>query len=142
MQGTESWRFMNRGKPILRHPRGRFKADNGEALLVAALAGLGVAGLPDFLIEPHVASGALAPVLTDYPPPDAGLYVVRPPGDLPRKVRVLTDIRDRRPRRSKPGYGRWIVSHHQTGYLFAISLSVASNSIICQILSVTESVCA
>jgi DNA-binding transcriptional LysR family regulator len=93
MQGTEIWRFMNRDKPILRHPRGRFKADNGEALLAAAVAGLGVAALPDFMIEPYVAAGALAPVLTDYPPPDAGLYVVRPPGDLPpRKVRVLTDI--------------------------------------------------
>jgi DNA-binding transcriptional LysR family regulator len=52
-----------------------------------------VAALPEFMIEPYVASGALAPVLTDYPPPDAGLYVVRPPGDLPpRKVRMLTDI--------------------------------------------------
>ena len=68
MQGTEIWRFINRGKPIVRHPRGRFKADNGEALLSAAIAGIGVAGLPDFLIEQHVASGALAPVLTDYPP--------------------------------------------------------------------------
>jgi DNA-binding transcriptional LysR family regulator len=93
MQGTEIWRFINRGKLIVRRPRGRFKADNGEALLAATLAGLGVAALPDFLIEPHVASGALAPVLTDYAPPDAGLYVVRPPGDLtPRKVRVLTDL--------------------------------------------------
>jgi len=93
MQGKEIWRFINRGNPILRRPRGRFKADNGEALLAAARAGLGVAALPDFMIEPHVASGALVPVLTDYPPPDAGLYVVRPPGDLPpRKVRVLTDI--------------------------------------------------
>jgi DNA-binding transcriptional LysR family regulator len=45
------------------------------------------------MIEQHVGSGALSLVLTDYPPPDAGLYVVRPPGDLPpRKVRVLTDI--------------------------------------------------
>ena len=93
MQGTEIWRFVNRGKPILRHPRGRFKADSGEALLAAALAGLGVAALPDFIIAPHVASGALTPVLTDYPLPDRGLYVVRPPGGLPqRKVRVLTDI--------------------------------------------------
>jgi DNA-binding transcriptional LysR family regulator len=84
---------MNRGKPILRHPRGRFKADCREALLAAAPAGLGVAALPDYMIEPHVAAGALAPVLTDYPPPDEGLYVVRPPGDLPpRKVRVLTNI--------------------------------------------------
>ena len=66
---------------------------SGWFRLVFTLAGLGVAALPDFMIEPHVASGALACVLTDYPPPDAGLYVVRPPGDLPpRKVRVLTDI--------------------------------------------------
>jgi DNA-binding transcriptional LysR family regulator len=61
MQGTEIWRFMNHGKPILRHPHGRFKADNGKALLAAALAGLGVLVLPDFMIEPHVASGALVP---------------------------------------------------------------------------------
>ena len=93
LQGTESWRFIDRGKTVTVHPRGRFKADNGEALLSAALAGLGVAALPDFLIEPHVASGALTALLTDYSPPEAGLYVVRPPGDFPpRKVRVLIDI--------------------------------------------------
>src|SRR5437867_2213024 len=93
MQGTESWRFIDQGKTITVRPRGRFKADNGEALLSAALAGLGVAALPDFLIEPHVASGALAVLLTEYPPPEAGMYVVRPPGDFPpRKVRVLIDI--------------------------------------------------
>jgi DNA-binding transcriptional LysR family regulator len=93
MQGTESWRFLHRGKTILVRPRGRFKADNGAALLAAALAGLGVAALPDFLIEAHIASGALIPLLDDYPPPEAGLYVVRPPGDFPaRKLRVLTEI--------------------------------------------------
>jgi DNA-binding transcriptional LysR family regulator len=93
MHGIETWRFVNRGNLILRHARGRFKADNSEALLAAARAGLGVAALPDFMIEPPVASGALVPVLTDYPPPDAGMYVVRPPGDSPpRKVRALTDI--------------------------------------------------
>jgi DNA-binding transcriptional LysR family regulator len=93
MQGTESWRFVHRGKAISMRLRGRFKADNGAALLAAALAGIGVAALPDFLIEPHIASGALIPLLGDYPPPEAGLYVVRPPGDFPvRKVRVLIDI--------------------------------------------------
>ncbi len=93
MQGTETWRFVHQGKTVLLHPRGRFKADNGEALLAAAVAGLGVAALPDLMIEPHVASGALTAVLTDYPPPEAGLFVVRPPGDFPpRKVRVLTEI--------------------------------------------------
>src|SRR5262249_38058738 len=40
-----------------------------------------------------IASGVLVPVLADYPPPEAGLDVVRPPGDFPtRKVRVLTEI--------------------------------------------------
>ena len=93
MQGTESWPLMDRGKLVTVHPRGRFKADNGEALLSAALAGLGVAALPDFLIEAHVASGALTPVLTDYPSPEAGIYVVRPPGAYPaRKIRVLIDL--------------------------------------------------
>jgi DNA-binding transcriptional LysR family regulator len=93
LQGTESWRLIDRGKTITVHPRGRFKADNGEALLVAALAGLGVAALPDFLIESHLASGALIALLTDYPPPEAGIYVVRPPGDFPpRKIRALIDI--------------------------------------------------
>jgi DNA-binding transcriptional LysR family regulator len=71
--------------------------DEAVVVVGAAASGPGVeevrAALPDFVIEPHVASGALEPVLTEHPPPDAGLYVVRPPGDLPpRKVRVLTDI--------------------------------------------------
>jgi DNA-binding transcriptional LysR family regulator len=93
LQGTESWRLLDRGKPIAVRPRGRFKADNGVALLAAALAGLGVVALPDFLIEEHLGSGALVALLPDYPPPEAGLFVVRPPGDFPpRKVRALVDI--------------------------------------------------
>src|SRR5207248_1482667 len=51
LQGTEVWRFLEEGKTVAVHPRGRFKADNGEALQAAALAGLGIAALPDFLIE-------------------------------------------------------------------------------------------
>jgi DNA-binding transcriptional LysR family regulator len=93
MQGTEVWRLKDRGKTVVVHPHGRFKADNGEALLAAALAGLGIAALPDFLTKPHVAAGKLTPVLTKHPPPQAGLFVVRPPGAFPpRKLRVLTDI--------------------------------------------------
>jgi DNA-binding transcriptional LysR family regulator len=49
--------------------------------------------LPDFLTEAHIASGALVPVLVDHPPPEAGLFVLRPPGDFPpRKVRALIEI--------------------------------------------------
>lgn len=87
------WPIRDRGNTVTVRPRGRFTADNGEALLAAALAGVGVAVLPDFLIEAHIAVGDLIPLLTDYPAPEAGMFVVRPPGAFPsRKVRVLIDI--------------------------------------------------
>ncbi|UYB52947.1 LysR substrate-binding domain-containing protein [Xanthomonas sp. AM6] len=93
MQGTEAWRLTDGDRMITLHPRGRFKADNGAALAAAALAGLGIAALPDFLIADHIASGALVRVLSNYPLPVAGLYVVRPPAAHPaRKIRVLTDL--------------------------------------------------
>ncbi len=84
MQGTESWRFTVAGSVRTVHPQGRFKADNGPALVAAALAGLGIAALPDFLIEEHLATGALVPLLVQYPMPEAGLYVVRPPEAIRR----------------------------------------------------------
>lgn len=93
MQGTEAWRLTSNGRTITVRPQGRFKADNGAALAAAALAGLGITALPDFVIDAHIASGALVPLLCDYPPPEAGIYVVRPPGEFaPRKVRALIDI--------------------------------------------------
>jgi DNA-binding transcriptional LysR family regulator len=93
MLGTETWNFMDGDKKISVHPRGRFKADNGTALTAAAVAGLGVGYLPDFLIDHHVASGALIPVMTRFPVPEGGIFVVRPPGVHPaRKVRELTEL--------------------------------------------------
>lgn len=93
MQGTEAWQFMDGDKVVSVRPQGRFKADNGTALMAAALAGLGIAWLPDGITEEHVASGALVPVMTRYPPPPAGVYVIRPPSPHPaRKVRVLTEM--------------------------------------------------
>jgi DNA-binding transcriptional LysR family regulator len=93
MQGTESWQFLDGDKIISVRPQGRFKADNGTALVSAALAGLGIAYLPDGLIRDHLVSGALMPIMTRHPAPPAGIYVVRPPGQHPaRKVRVLTEM--------------------------------------------------
>jgi DNA-binding transcriptional LysR family regulator len=93
MQGTEAWRFIDGDKTIAVHPQGRFKADHGTALAAAAVAGLGVAALPNFLTESYLASGALVPVMSNYPLPEGGIFVVRPPGPHPaRKVRVLTEL--------------------------------------------------
>lgn len=93
MQGTEAWQFMDGGTIVTVQPQGRFKADNASALAAAAAAGLGIARLPDCFTHDYVASGALVPIMTRYPPPPAGAYVVRPPGQHPaRKVRVLTEM--------------------------------------------------
>lgn len=93
MQGTETWQFIDGDKILTVRPQGRFKADNGAALVAAAAAGLGIAWLPDGITREYLASGALVPVMTRYPPPPAGVYVIRPPGQHPsRKVRVLTDL--------------------------------------------------
>ncbi len=93
MQGMEVWQFMDGDRIVTVQPQGRFKADNATALAAAAAAGLGIAWLPDCVTHGYVASGALVPVMTHHPPPSAGTYVVRPPGQHPaRKVRVLTEM--------------------------------------------------
>src|SRR6266702_349350 len=74
MQGTDTWQFIDGDKTISVHPQGRFKADNGTALAVAAAAGLGIAWLPARLVEPYLASGALVSLMTRYPPPTSGMF--------------------------------------------------------------------
>ncbi|MGR9466579.1 LysR family transcriptional regulator [Rhizobium leguminosarum] len=93
MQGMETWQVMDGDKILTIRPQGRFKADNGAALVVAAAAGLGIAALPDGLTQGYINSGALVTVMKNHPPPPAGIYVVRPPGQhSSRKVRVLTEM--------------------------------------------------
>lgn len=93
MQGTEAWQLMDGDKPLSVRPQGGFKADNGMALVAAAVAGLGIAYLPDWLTDGHVAADRLVAVMPGHPPPPAGAYVVRPPGQHPaRKIRMLTEL--------------------------------------------------
>jgi DNA-binding transcriptional LysR family regulator len=92
-QNAEIWRFIDDRSVITINPRGRFTANNGHALVAAAVAGLGITSLPDFLTDDHVASGALVPIMRRFPVPEAGIYVIRPPGaHPPRKVRVLIEM--------------------------------------------------
>ena len=73
-------------------PEGRLRSDNGEAILQWAIASLGIANAPSFLVSDAIESGALEPLLLDYPQPEFGIHIVRPPGShVPGKVRVLID---------------------------------------------------
>ncbi|MQY45167.1 LysR family transcriptional regulator, partial [Rhizobiales bacterium RZME27] len=93
MGGSETWKLMDGDKLITVSPRGRFKVDNGTVLADAAVAGLGIAALANQFIRDHLLAGRLVPVMSRYPLPQAGIYVVRPPGEQPnRKVRVLSEM--------------------------------------------------
>ncbi|OON62497.1 LysR family transcriptional regulator [Massilia sp. KIM] len=92
-RGTECWQLIDEGKIVSVHPQGRYKADDSLALLAASLAGLGIACLPTCLIQEHLNSGALVPVMSRHVTPPGDIFVVRPLSqDLTRKTRVLTGL--------------------------------------------------
>jgi DNA-binding transcriptional LysR family regulator len=86
------WRFRSGKRSLAIRPEGRLRTDSGEAILQWAVAGLGIAKAPSFLVSDVIESGVLEPLLSDYPTPGYGIYVVRPPGSfVSGKVRVLID---------------------------------------------------
>lgn len=92
-QGDEAWRLIDQGREVTVRPRGRFVADNGQAVLTAVLAGLGIGRLPAFLAGPHVGKGDLVWVLRGCPVPEAAIHLLRPPpaSQMPIKLKVLAD---------------------------------------------------
>jgi len=93
LYGNEQWRF--RVGDRWEHVRGRprLRADNGEMLRAAAVAGLGICILPSFIAAPAFEAGQLEPVLTGYPLEEGGLHAVMPPGRATTaRVRALVDF--------------------------------------------------
>jgi len=56
----------------------RMRANNGTVLLDAAMAGLGVALQPSFIVSDALESGMLVPILHSYQWPELGIYAVYP----------------------------------------------------------------
>ena len=72
---------------------GAADADDGDVLTQWALLGMGIALKPIFEIAEHLKSGALEPVLTDFPPAPLTLGVLYPyPRAMPGKVRAFADM--------------------------------------------------
>ena len=70
------WNFMHDGKSRPIAVGGRLRANNGELLRDAAIAGLGLTQLPAFIVADALQHGALIEVLEDWRPPALGVHVV------------------------------------------------------------------
>jgi DNA-binding transcriptional LysR family regulator len=91
-QADAVWQFRSGKRLISVRPSGRLRSDNAEALLQWAIAGLGIAHIPSFLVADAVESSSLVPLLHAHAAAEFGIFVVRPPGaHVPAKVRVLVD---------------------------------------------------
>ncbi|HKT72973.1 MAG TPA: LysR family transcriptional regulator [Steroidobacteraceae bacterium] len=97
---ADEWNFDDGGQPASIRVRGRMRTDNQEALMDAVLAGAGLAVLPTWLIKPHLDSGQLRRVLTQFEAPRTPVYAVFPRrGAPPNKVRAFVDFLAERYRR-------------------------------------------
>lgn len=75
----QSWRFRGEGSSWVKaQGRSRLRLDSGEAIRDAAMAGLGIAFLPDFLVAEDMAAGRLQPVLSDLETDDVKIVTIYP----------------------------------------------------------------
>ena len=90
---SHRWGFLVEGKLELFPIRSRLQANNGDVLLKAATAGLGIACEPIFSAGEALASGALVEILKEFPMPELGIYAVLPGNrHVPHRLRVLMDF--------------------------------------------------
>ena len=88
------WRFQSAGGARRVTVEGPLETNNGEALLQAALAGLGITRLPSFIVGPALCDGRLIELLKDWQDPrEPAIYVVYPERrHLAPKVRAFVDF--------------------------------------------------
>jgi DNA-binding transcriptional LysR family regulator len=88
------WHYTNAaGEQANLRPAGQLRVNNGEALMPAVLAGLGIADLPEFIIGDAIAAGEVEVILKGWKQPEGALHLVTPPGGpRPARVEVLAEF--------------------------------------------------
>jgi DNA-binding transcriptional LysR family regulator len=91
--GETTWQLEGPGGEARQAVRGRIAADDYLFVRAAAVAGAGVALLPELLAAPSVASGALARVLPGHATAGAPLHLLHPAARVvPRKITAFRDF--------------------------------------------------
>jgi DNA-binding transcriptional LysR family regulator len=90
---VQQWPFGVVQGRLLHKPHIRLATNNGDMILKAAEAGLGIAMLPTFICHEAIEQGRLRPILRQHTPPPMALYALYPSRrHLPQRVRVLIEF--------------------------------------------------
>src|SRR3978361_1008100 len=89
-----AWQYTNSaGEVASVRPAGPLRVNNGEALMLALLEGMGIADLPDFIVGDAIASGEVEVILKGWHQTEGSVHLVTPPGGpRPARVEVLADF--------------------------------------------------
>lgn len=88
----DDWRFVGPEGPVSVRIKGRFRANNGDALRIAAVRGAGILYTPTFIVGDDLRAGRLTEILEDYRWETAVHAVYAAGRHVPAKLRVFIDF--------------------------------------------------
>lgn len=87
------WHFSHMGKEVSTQVTGSMQSNSGDAILQCAMSGIGIAVLPNWLIQPQLDRGELVVVMDDYFPVEFPINAIYPQNNYtPLKVRLFIDF--------------------------------------------------
>lgn len=90
---TDTWSFRDDENELSVNVEGDLHSNQGAALRFAAIEGMGIARLPNYLVHKDFADGRLVEILSDYRSPPRAVHVMYPQRRLmPAKVRSFIDF--------------------------------------------------
>jgi DNA-binding transcriptional LysR family regulator len=94
LRTPDTWRFTHKsGEVASVRTAGPLRVNNGDAMMPALIAGLGLGVLPDFILREALKDGSLKIVLPDWSLGTSGLHWVTPPGGpKPARIELLAEF--------------------------------------------------
>ena len=90
---TSDWNFVEDGKVTSMRPGARFRVNNGDAAIAAAVSGRGITRVLSYMIAPQLADGSLELVLDAFALPPVPVHVVhKETGQPSARVRAVFDF--------------------------------------------------
>jgi DNA-binding transcriptional LysR family regulator len=94
LSNPDVWHYTNAaGEEVSVRPAGPLRVNNGEAVMPALVAGLGIADLPDFIVGDAIAAGEVEVILKGWKQREGSVHLLTPPGGpRPARVEALADF--------------------------------------------------